>query len=156
MEQPREFKLRPFPRRLLRSLVGFAAAGTVMAAVVWSDGMGRPWLPLAIAVPCWLIPLAFAWQIHRQGFDPLCRLDADDRGLTAHYRDGQARFVAWGAITRLLQIEAFRYKAWAILGAERPIRWHGELEAPEAFQAMVSERTGLAWEYETKLPDEAL
>ncbi|MFP5500961.1 MAG: hypothetical protein ACLGIN_00640 [Candidatus Sericytochromatia bacterium] len=153
MDEQREFPLRPFPRRLIRSLVGFAAAGTIMALVVWSDGMGGPWLPLAIALPCWLIPMAFAWQVHRQGFDPLCRLVVDDRGLTAHSRDGQARFVSWPAVTRLVQAEAFRYKAWAVIGAEQPIRWHGELEDPDGFQAFMAERTGLAWEHASRLPD---
>ncbi|MFN3432589.1 MAG: hypothetical protein ACK46X_21910, partial [Candidatus Sericytochromatia bacterium] len=67
------FPLRPFPRKLLRSLLTFAAAGSLMAFVVWSDGMGRPWLPAVILVGCWSIPVLFAVQIRRGGFDPLLR-----------------------------------------------------------------------------------
>lgn len=155
MDAPIEFPLRPFPHRLARSLLGFAGAGTVMAFVVWQDGMGRPWLPGLIALACWLIPVAFALQIRFQGFDPLSRLVADDRGLTAHYRDGEARFAAWGAITRLVQAEGFRYKAWAVVTEAHPIRWHGELADAEGFERLMRERTGLTWEWASKLPDEA-
>lgn len=149
------FTLRRFPHRLMRSLGGFALAGTVMAAVVWSDGMGRPWIPVAIALGAWAVPLAFAWQVYRRGFDPLRALELGEGGIKADYEDGTQRFVPWSAITRLVAVEAFRYRAWAVVSAEGPIRWFGEPEDAEGLRRELAERSGLAWEHESRLPDEA-
>ena len=154
MDETRTYKMRPFPRKLMRSLVTFAVAGTVMAAVVWSDGMGTPWLPLFILLACWLVPVYFAVQIRRHGFDPLLRFEASERGLEAHYREGPARFVPWTAMTQLVQVEAFRNRAWAIMAPGGALRWFGELEDPETFNALVAEKTGLNWDVQSRFPEE--
>lgn len=156
MADARVFRMRPFPRRLLRSLLMFAGAGTLMAYVVWSDGMGGAWLPLAILLSSWAIPASFAWQIRRNGFDPLERLTISDEGLEASYRDGQSRLVPWAAMQRLVQIEGFRYRAWAVVSLAGPLRWFGELEDADAFAAIVAERANLSWETTDKLPAEAI
>jgi hypothetical protein len=140
------FPLRAFPRRLARSLISFAGAGTFMAALVYQDGGFGRMLPLVMLVVCWLIPLAFWLQIRRQGFDPLSRFVATEAGLEAHYREGFARFVPWHGMRKLVQVEGFRHRAWRIETEEDPLRWFGELEDPEAFAQLVAERTGLAWD----------
>jgi hypothetical protein len=154
MAESQVFPLRPFPRRLMRSLVTFAGAGTLMAFVVWSDGMGGPWLPIAILAACWLIPALFAFQIWRGGFDPLLRFVATDQGVEAHFRDGTSRFLPWDAITRLVTVEAFRNRAWAIASTQGAVRWFGELQDPEAFERLVAERTGKEWESHARYPDD--
>jgi hypothetical protein len=148
------FPLRPFPRKLLRSLLTFAAAGTLMAFVVWSDGMGRPWLPMAILLGCWSIPVVFAVQIRRGGFDPLLRFVATDQGVEAFFRDGGSHFLPWQSITRLVAVQAFRNRAWAIVAEQGAVRWFGELEQPEAFEALVAERSGKAWEHTDRYPED--
>jgi len=139
------FALRPFPRRLARSLISFAVAGTVMAALVFEDGGFGRTLPLVMLGLCWLIPAAFWLQIRRQGFDPLTRFVATEAGLEAHFREGYARFLPWHGMTRLVQVEGFRHRAWRIETEELPLRWYGELEDPDAFAALVAERSGQAW-----------
>jgi hypothetical protein len=154
MAESRVFSLRPFPRRLLRSLLTFAFAGTLMAFVVWSDGMGGPWLPAGILAACWAIPLLFAWQIRRGGFDPLLRIVTTEQGLEAHYRDGASLFLPWEAITRLVAVHAFRNQAWAIVAPQGAVRWFGEMEGREDFEQLVAARTGLAWEAHDKYPED--
>ena len=139
----------------MRSLVSFAGAGTLMAALVYRDGSFGHLLPCVMLLACWLIPVAFWAQIRRQGFDPLQRLVATDAGLEAHDKAEGVRFVPWSAMRRLLQIEGFRYRAWNITTEDAPLRWFGELVDPDAFAAVVAERTGLAWEHETASPSEA-
>ncbi|MDB5101548.1 MAG: hypothetical protein JWM80_5969 [Cyanobacteria bacterium RYN_339] len=139
------FPLRAFPRRLARSLASFAAAGTVMAGVVYQDGGFGHLLPLVMLGLCWLIPLAFWFQIRRNGFDPLARFVATEAGLEAHLREGGARFIPWAGIRKLVQVDGFRHRAWAIETDEAPLRWYGDLEDPDGFAALVAERTGLAW-----------
>ena len=146
------FALRPFPHRLVRTLLGFAGAGTVMALVVWSDGNGPRWLPLGMVIACWLIPALFAWQVKRQGFDPLVRLVATEKGLEAYDREGRCRFVAWDAVERLIEVEGFRHRSWAIVAGPETLRWFGELEEPEAFAGLAAERTGLSWEKQSQSP----
>jgi hypothetical protein len=140
------FPLRPFPRRLARSLISFAVAGTVMAALVYEDGSFGKLLPLVMLMLCWAIPLAFWLQIRRQGFDPLTRIVATDAGLEAHFREGYARFIPWHGMRKLVQVEGFRHRAWRIETDELPLRWFGELEDPDGFARLAAERTGLAWE----------
>lgn len=156
MAESRVFPLRPFPRKLLRSLLTFAGAGTLMAFVVWSDGMGGRWLPIGILAACWGIPALFAFQIWRGGYDPLLRFVTTEQGMEAHYRGGDSRFIPWGSITRLVLVEGFRNKAWAILSEQGTVRWFGELEEPDAFERLVAERTGHAWESEARFPSEAV
>jgi hypothetical protein len=139
------FHLRPFPKRLARSLTSFAVAGTVMAALVYQDGSFGRLLPLVMLALCWLIPLLFVVQIRRQGFDPLSSFVATDAGLEAHHREGGARFVPWQGMRKLVQVEGFRHRAFAIETDEDPLRWFGELEDPDGFARLVAERTGLEW-----------
>lgn len=154
MTTPDSFALRLYPRRLLRSLITFAAAGTLMAAAVWSDGTGGLALPTLILAACWAIPAMFAWQIRRNGFDPLERLTFTDDGLLATYRDGNKRLLTWAGISRLVAVEAYRYRAWVVCHAHVPaVRWFGELEDEHAFTARLAERTGLSWERESKPPE---
>lgn len=152
MADDRQFPLNRFPKQLMRKLVTFAGAGTLMAFVVWSDGEWGPWVPLAILVLSWATPLIFAYQIKTQGFDSLTRLDATEAGLVAHYDDGQARTVPWRSIRRLLRIEGFRHRAWAIVTDHEPLRWYGELTDPEGFAQEAAARTGLAWEVVSGMP----
>jgi hypothetical protein len=152
MSEPIVFPLRPFPRRLARSLLGFAAAGSFFAFVVWSDGTGGKGLPGAILLAAWGIPALFAWQVLRTGFDPLVRLVATEQGLEAYNRGGGCRFFAWKAMRQLVSIEGFRHRSWAIITEDSSLRWFGELEDPDGFARLVSERAGLEWESHTKLP----
>lgn len=152
MADERDYRLHRFPRKLIRSLVGFAAAGTIMALVVWSDGEWGVWAPGFIFVMSWLVPIIFTLQVLKRGFDPLERLVATDDRLTAHFRDGETRQVLWTSVTQLLQVEGFRYKAWAVVAETGTIRWFGELEQPDAFLKEATERTGLQWEFASELP----
>ena len=147
------FPLKRFPARLARSLCSFAAAGTAMAAVVWHDGSAGHWVPLFLLVGSLGVPLAFYWQIWRAGFDPLQRLVATPAGLEAHSRVEGVRFIPWQAMQRLVQIEGFRYRAWAIFADEPPLRWFGELDDPQRFADLVAERTGLQWEFRATPPE---
>ena len=70
-------------------------------------------------------------------------------------RDGASRFVPWEAVTRLVAVEAFRNRTWAILSTAGPIRWFGELEDADAFERLVADRSGKPWEHEAALPTEA-
>lgn len=148
------FFLRPIPRRLMRSLLSFAGAGTLMAAAVSTDAGTHRLVPALMLAACWGIPLLFWWQIRRQGFDPLERLVATDLGLEAHFRAESVRFIPWHGMRRLLRIEGFRHQARAIITDELPLRWFGELEAPETFEQLVVERTGLEWELAASVPDD--
>lgn len=154
MSESHVYPMRTFPRRLLRSLVTFAAAGSLMAFVVWSDGMGRPWLPAIILVSCWAIPALFAFQIWRSGFDPLVRFVTTEQGVEAHYRDGRSLFLPWGDVSRLIAVEAFRNKAWAIVAPQGAMRWFGELAEAQAFSHLLTEKTGKAWETHASYPDD--
>ena len=156
MPAPVAFPLRPFPRRVMRSLAMFALAGAVFAAVVWQDGMGRPWLPLVLLAASSLVPLLFALQIRATGFDPLERLVVTDEGLEAHFRDGTRRTVPWPAMRRLVQVEGFRYRAWAVTSLNGPLRWFGELEDPDGFAALVAERSRLSWEHLASMPEDGI
>ena len=154
MAESQVFPLRTFPRRLLRSLVTFAAAGTLMAFVVWSDGMGGLWLPMVILAACWAIPLLFAYQIWRGGYDPLQRFVVTEQGIEAHYRDRESRFIAWDEVSRLVAVEAFRNRAWAIVAPLGGVRWFGELEDVDAFTRLVAEKTGKTWETHASYPED--
>lgn len=140
------FPLRPIPQRLQRSLLSFAGAGTLMAGVVYQDGTWNRWIPLVLLVACWSIPGFFFVMLRRQGFDPLTRFVVSETGLEAHYRDERVRAVPWAGVTRLVQVDGFRQKAWAIQTADDAIRWFGEVEDADAFFPLVAERTGLTWE----------
>ncbi len=154
MTKTDSYPLRRFPRRLIRSLFAFAGAGSLMAAAVWSDGTGGPLLPALMAAASWAIPGIFAWQIRRSGFDPLERLTFTEDGLLATYRDGTKQLLVWTGITRLVQVDAFRYRAWAVCHAHVPaLRWFGELEDERGFADRLAARTGLVWEYATTPPD---
>lgn len=154
MTPPDSYPLRPFPRRLARSLLTFAGAGTLMAAAVWSDGTGGPWLPALIAAACLALPAIFAWQIRRHGFDPLESLAITDDGLLATYRDGNKRLLVWAGITRLVEVEAFRNRGWVVCHAHVPaLHWFGELVDLEGFAERLAARTGLAWERRATPPD---
>lgn len=153
MADDRQFPLNRFPKKLMRSLIKFAAVGTLMAGAVWWDGDFGPWIPLALLVFSWATPAIFAYQIHSQGFDPLTRLDATEAGLMAHYQDGNVRMVPWRSIQRLLQIEGFRHRSWAVITDHEPLRWFGELKSPEAFAEEAAARTGLAWEVVPAMPE---
>lgn len=151
---PESYALRLYPRRLLRSLLAFAGAGTLMAGAVWSDGTGGPLLPAGMLAACWAIPLLFAWQIRRHGFDPLERLTLTDDGLLATYRDGQKRLLPWRGMTRLVAVDGYRNRSWAVLHADAPaLRWFGELEDEQGFADRLAARSGLAWEYANQPPD---
>lgn len=154
MSESHIYPLRAFPRRLLRSLLTFAAAGTLMAFVVWSDGMGGPWLPAALLAACWAVPAIFAFQIWRGGFDPLQRFVTTEQGVEGHFRDGRSLFLPWADVTRLVAVQAFRNRAWAIVAPQGALRWFGELADPDAFTRLVSERTGKEWESHTSYPDD--
>lgn len=151
----RTFSLRPFPRRLQRSLMGFALAGTFFAFLVWSDHTNAWQLALSILAAAWGIPALFAWQVHSTGFDPLTRLVATPSGLEAYFREGGCRFNAWNAMRRLVIVEGFRHQSWAILTQDGALRWFGELEDPDGFMRLVAERSGLEWERTDRLPAEA-
>lgn len=153
MATDRDFPLHRFPRKLMRSLVTFAGAGTLMAFVVWSDGEWNVAIPVMLLVLSWLTPAIFAFQIKTRGFDPLERLQATEASLVAHYRDGHVRTIPWPSIKRLLHIEGFRHRSWAIVTDEEPLRWYGELAAPEDFAQEAAARTGLAWEMVSSMPD---
>jgi hypothetical protein len=146
------FVLRAVPRRLMRSLVSFAGAGTLMAALVYRDGSFGHLLPLVMLVACWFIPFAFWAQIRKQGYDPLERMLATEAGLEAHYKAEGVRFVPWSGMRRLIQIAGYRYRAWTIITDDTPLHWFGELAEPDAFAILVADRTGLAWELESQLP----
>lgn len=148
------YPLRAFPRRLVRSLLGFAAAGTFMAFAVWSEGTGGPWLGPGMALACWGIPAAFAWRIRRQGFDPLARIELTDDGVLAVARDGSRRLLTWAGIDRLVQVDGFRNRSWMIGHAHVPaLRWYGEVEDEAGLEAALAARTGLEWEFRASAPD---
>lgn len=153
---PHTYELRAFPHRLLRSLAGFGLAGSAMAAAVWADGAGRPWLPLLIALAAWAVAGGFAWQVLAQGYDPIAALALSPEGLTAHTREGGRTFVPWRCVQRLIAVESSRARGWAVVSEVGTIRWFGELADPEAFMAAVAEASGRAWEYEPRWPELAL
>jgi hypothetical protein len=146
------FRLRPFPKRLKRSLLSFAVVGTLLALMIASDGTGGPWLPYGVALTAWLIPLAFAWQIKKQGYDPLSAFETSEIGLTAHFHDGHNRFLAWESMNELLNLSGFRHRSWVIHSDEPPLRWFGELENPALFFTLVSEKTGKEWKIQPSVP----
>jgi hypothetical protein len=142
------FSLRSVPLRLMRSLLLFAGAGSLMAGLVFQDGGYGRVIPTVMLLACWSIPLAFWVQIRRDGYDPLTKLVATDAGLEAHAREGGVRFIPWPGMQRLVQVEGFRQRFWSIETDETPLRWFGELVDPDGFAALVAERTGKAWELE--------
>ena len=152
---PDVYPLRRYPRRLLRSLLAFAGAGTLMAGAVWSDGTGGPALPAFLLATAWAIPAIFAWQIRRHGFDPLAALAFTDDGLLATYHDGHRRLLPWRGMARLVAVEGHRNRSWAVLHEAAPaLRWFGEVEGEDGFAARLAERSGLAWELVGMAPED--
>lgn len=150
--ETRLFPLRPFPRKLMRSMAFFAGAGTLMAWTVYSDGVGGWPLPLAILLGSWVLPAVFAAQIARNGFDPVEQLIEGPDGLEALYRDGTRRAIGWTEVAGLYRVEAFRYRAWVVMGHNGvTIRWFGEVEDLEVLMAQIAERSGKAWETVSRL-----
>ena len=147
MSTPERFPLRPFPHRLRRSLVTFAFAGTVMAAVTLADSTVPRAVPALLLLAGWGIPAAFAWQVRRHGFDPLEALTLTEDGLLATYHDGHRRLLPWAGMARLVVVLAPRQRSWLVTHEDAPpLRWFGELEDEDGFAARLAERSRLAWE----------
>ena len=144
MDAPATFLLPPFPPRLRAALLKFAAAGTLLAAVVAADGARG--LPAILLAAAWGLPLAFAWQVRREGFDPLASLTLAEDGLLATFRDGTKRLLPWRGMSALVRVEGRRQRAWEVRHEDAPaLRWFGEVDDLDAFEAALAARSGLPW-----------